>query len=77
MTQGGWEKVYKQIKGKKPGKEAKFLKHNKPKDRDTGRDQYECKRCKRVGAHIHKYDLQLCRQCFREIATDIGFKKYS
>ncbi|RLJ03398.1 MAG: hypothetical protein DRP11_00775 [Candidatus Aenigmatarchaeota archaeon] len=26
---------------------------------------------------IRKYGLYYCRQCFREIAEKIGFKKYS
>jgi small subunit ribosomal protein S29e len=31
------------------------------------------------GAHsglIRKYDLNICRRCFREYANDIGFVKY-
>ncbi|OIO62227.1 30S ribosomal protein S14 [Candidatus Woesearchaeota archaeon CG1_02_33_12] len=36
-----------------------------------------CERCGRAGGHIGKYGLNLCRQCFREISTKIGFKKYS
>ena len=33
--------------------------------------------CKRCGCYvsIQKYDLHLCRQCFREVATSLGFKK--
>ena len=33
--------------------------------------------CKRCGCYvsIQKYDLMLCRQCFREVATSLGFKK--
>ena len=33
-------------------------------------------RCGRTGAHIRRYGLHLCRQCFREHATDLGFKQY-
>ena len=25
---------------------------------------------------VRKYGLNLCRQCFREVAEKIGFKKY-
>ena len=32
---------------------------------------------KEASRRIEKYGLNLCRQCFREIAADIGFKKYS
>lgn len=34
--------------------------------RDTGREQ----------GLIGKYDIWLCRQSFREMARDIGFRKY-
>ncbi|MEM5766525.1 MAG: 30S ribosomal protein S14 [Candidatus Aenigmatarchaeota archaeon] len=37
-----------------------------------------CRKCGRVGMGIiRKYDLYYCRQCFREEARKIGFKKYS
>lgn len=31
--------------------------------------------CKHTAGLIRKYDLNLCRQCFREKAKDIGFNK--
>jgi len=52
------------------------LKHCKPRDRKFGTSTKKCVRCGRLGAHIGKYNLNLCRQCFREIAEQIGFKKY-
>jgi len=36
--------------------------------------------CKRCGSHkgvISKYDLNICRRCFKENAENIGFIKYS
>lgn len=33
--------------------------------------------CKHNAGLIRKYDLNLCRQCFREKAKDIGFNKVS
>ncbi|WP_136688383.1 30S ribosomal protein S14 [Halorhabdus amylolytica] len=36
-----------------------------------------CQRCGREQGLVGKYDIYLCRQCFREIARDMGFKKYS
>ncbi|MFB6228237.1 MAG: 30S ribosomal protein S14 [Halobacteriales archaeon] len=36
-----------------------------------------CRRCDRKQGLVGKYDVWLCRQCFREIARDMGFKKYS
>lgn len=76
MTYSNYEKVFKQLKSKLV-KLKKFTKHNEPKKRTTGESLRRCKRCGRVGSHIQKYKLGLCRQCFREIAKDIGFKKYS
>lgn len=76
MTASNWEKILKQLRGK-PEKLQKFLKHNKPKERKFGMAAKKCIRCGRFGAHISSYGLNLCRQCFREIAKEIGFKKYS
>ncbi len=76
MTTSSHTKVFKQLKVK-PAKLNKFLKHNSPKERSCGKNLKSCKRCGRKGGHIDKYGLDLCRQCFREIAKDIGFKKYS
>lgn len=36
----------------------------------------QCRRCGRAQGLVGKYDIQLCRQCFREIASQIGFKRY-
>jgi len=76
MTASDWKKILKQLK-RKPVKSAKFLKHNKPKDRKSGIAAYKCERCGRFGARVSQYGLKLCRHCFREIAQEIGFKKYS
>ncbi|MEK6873319.1 MAG: 30S ribosomal protein S14 [Nanoarchaeota archaeon] len=53
------------------------MKHNKPKDRKFGIAAQKCERCGRYGARVGQYGLNFCRQCFREIAEEIGFKKYS
>lgn len=76
MTASDWRKITKQLKSK-PAVLKKFLKHNKPKDRKFGISAKKCERCGRQGAHVGQYGLDLCRQCFREIAVDLGFKKYS
>jgi small subunit ribosomal protein S14 len=76
MTTSDWRKAFKQL-GKKPSKLKKFMKHNAPRNRKTGVALKSCSRCGRFGGHISKYGLKLCRCCFREIATKIGFKKYS
>ena len=76
MTYSKYDKVFKQLEVK-PFKKKKYMKHNAPKERTTGIGMKRCKRCGRTRAHIDKYGLDLCRQCFREIATKLGFKKYS
>lgn len=76
MTTSNHTKVAEQLKGK-PAVMAKFLKFNKPKARTTGITVVSCQRCGRFGAHIKQYGIHVCRQCFREIAEEIGFKKYS
>lgn len=76
MTASDWKKITKQLK-RKSAVLKKFLKHNKPKDRKAGVAARKCERCGRYGAHIKQYNLNLCRHCFREIAEEIGFKKYS
>ena len=76
MTTSNYKKAFKQLKNK-PAKLAKYKKHNMPKKRTTGAMLKRCKNCGRTGGHISKYGIHLCRQCFREYATEIGFKKYS
>lgn len=76
MTTRDWRKVFKQLKVK-PSKLKKYIKHNSPKKRPTGITLFKCSRCGRYGGHINKYGIGLCRHCFRETATKMGFKKYS
>lgn len=76
MTASSYKKEFKQLKAR-PAKLKKYIKHNSPKLRTCGKNLFVCCRCGRRGGHISKYGLDLCRQCFREIATEIGFKKYS
>mgnify|MGYP003970102357 FL=1 len=76
MTASDWRKALKLFRNK-PAMKAKYIKHNKPKDRTTGIARKKCERCGRYGAMINSYGLNLCRHCFREIAEDLGFKKYS
>lgn len=76
MTASDYKKILKQLRSK-PAKMEKFIRHNKPKDRKIGVASKKCERCGRFGAHIKSFGLNLCRHCFREIATEIGFNKYS
>ncbi len=75
MSASDWKKILKQLE-RKPAIKARFLKFCKPKDRKFGIAAQKCIRCGRYGAHIKQYGLHLCRQCFREIAEKIGFKKF-
>jgi len=76
MTTSDHRKVFKQLDAK-PIKKAKFIKFNQPKKRSCGIALKKCRNCGRMGAHINKYGLHLCRQCFRDMATGLGFQKYS
>ena len=76
MTSSNFRKMLKPLINKQ-AKYKKFVKHNFPKHREIGPGSRKCRRCGRYGAHIQKYDIHLCRQGFRDIAKDIGFKKYS
>jgi len=76
MTSSDWRKVFTQL-NQKPIKKKKFIKFNSPKERSCGVALRKCKNCGRVRGHIKKYGLHLCRQCFREMAISLGFKKYS
>jgi len=76
MTYSNYKKALKQLNAK-PVKLKKFLKHNVPKKRSCGVSLKRCVRCGRIRGHISSYGLNLCRQCFREIAVKLGFKKYN
>ncbi|KAG6002374.1 40S ribosomal protein S29 [Claviceps maximensis] len=43
--------------------------------RNYGKGSRSCRVCKHSAGLIRKYDLNLCRQCFREKSKDIGFVK--
>jgi len=74
MTYSEYKKTYKQLKNKK-AKWKKFVKHNSPKQESMASPQKVlCLRKNR--AYIQKYTLNQCRQCFRENARSLGFKKY-
>lgn len=76
MTVSSYKKMFKQLKDK-PVNLQKYMKANKPKEREFGKYTKDCIRCGNTRAHISKYGLHMCRRCFREIATKVGFKKYT
>jgi small subunit ribosomal protein S29e len=43
--------------------------------RRYGKGAHECRVCTHPAGLIRKYGLNICRQCFREYAKDIGFVK--
>jgi SSU ribosomal protein S14P len=47
----------------------------KSRKKEYGR-KVGCVRCGRKRSIVRRYGMHLCRACFREIAKDIGFKKY-
>ena len=76
MTVSNYKNILNVIKNK-PGKIQKYNKHNVPKSRSCGAANNKCQICLRVGGHVGKYGISLCRHCFRDYAQKIGFKKYS
>ncbi|MEM5872276.1 MAG: 30S ribosomal protein S14 [Candidatus Aenigmatarchaeota archaeon] len=46
------------------------------KERKFGKGSRRCRRCGSYKGVIRKYGLMYCRRCMREIAKDLGFKKY-
>ena len=75
MTTANWKKAFTQL-DKKPDIKKKYVKHNKPKERSCGIANNNCRHCGRHRGHNKKYGLHLCRQCFRQYASELGFKKY-
>ena len=41
-----------------------------------GRGNRVCKRCGTSRGLIRKYGLNICRRCFREMAEELGFRKF-
>ena len=49
---------------------------NKAIKRKFGKGSRKCVRCGGFKGIIRKYELMYCRRCFREVAYDLGFRKY-
>ncbi|MCZ6613692.1 MAG: 30S ribosomal protein S14 [Thaumarchaeota archaeon] len=52
------------------------MKERHGKLKTYGKGSRICTRCGGFGSVIQKYRLMICRQCFREVATKIGFRKF-
>jgi len=75
MTVKDYKKVFVQLQAK-PQKLAKYKKHNTPKARKIGKGVNRCRVCGSTRGMIGSYGLHLCRRCFRDMAKEIGFRKY-
>jgi len=52
------------------------MSEDETQEKKFGRGANECRRCGRQQGLVRKYDIYLCRQCFREMAPKMGFEKY-
>ncbi len=50
---------------------------SEPQETERTGQLESCQRCGREQGLVGKYDIWLCRQCFREISRGMGFRKYS
>lgn len=44
--------------------------------KEIGKGMRKCRRCGSHGPVIRRYGLYICRHCFREVAAELGFRKY-
>jgi small subunit ribosomal protein S14 len=45
------------------------------KTKNYGRGAHQCQMCGRKQGLVRRYHIMFCRQCFREWAQKMGFKK--
>ncbi|UCC33651.1 MAG: 30S ribosomal protein S14 [Candidatus Bathyarchaeota archaeon] len=53
-----------------------MVKQKPKRERKFGKGSRQCRRCGSHGSIIRRYGLNLCRQCFREVAKKLGFRKF-
>jgi ribosomal protein S14 len=75
MTAKDWKKTFNSISHKK-AESGRMLKFNKPTEKKFGRGKRICNICGRRKGLIRRYSLNICRQCFRDVARSIGFNKF-
>jgi small subunit ribosomal protein S14 len=63
------------VNEKKPAAAAGVNK--KALDRQRGKGIRMCGKCGTTKGLIRKYGLYVCRRCFREMGTDLGFHKFN
>lgn len=54
----------------------KKIKNSNNDDSFKGKGRRVCRNCGNSRALIRKYSIYVCRRCFREMAEDLGFRKY-
>ena len=69
------DEILKRIEHK-PARAGRFKKFNLAQKRTFGKSAFPCRKCGRTAGVIRKYGLSYCRQCFREEAAKLGFRKY-
>ena len=47
-----------------------------PEHKFQGKGLRKCRFCDSAKALIRTHGLRICRRCFREVAEEIGFRKY-
>jgi len=59
--------------------EAETEEQEEEQEQDNERTgiSHECRRCGRKEGLVSRYEIYLCRQCFREVARDMGARKYN
>lgn len=73
--ESAYDRILKTLKDK-PAKSKRFVKFSSHKFQPHDIKLRKCVRCNRLDGHIRVHGLNYCRECFREVATDLGFRKY-
>jgi len=57
--------------------EKKKKTHGVPREHKyQGKGMRKCRFCGSARALVRSYNLRICRRCFREVAEEVGFRKY-
>jgi len=57
-------------------KKRKLAAEKKMTSKFKGKGNRVCRFCGNARGLIRKYRLNICRRCFREVAEDVGFRKF-
>lgn len=56
---------------------TKIDKHNQKKKKSSKYEKSKCRMCNGQKGMIYKYNLRVCRRCFKDFAREIGFTKFN